>query len=153
MFEILEELDLINRFTSSITIVVFVWMIVVLAVFCDLWDGIYTANKLHEKIRSHKMRRTTDKICEYWRVLFLMFLIDLLAIIAVTRYNLPYASIIFGASFVGVEIKSMFEHIKRRKSGALKIADVLEDIIKCSTHKDAKEMLKVIKDYLESTEK
>lgn len=153
MLEVISELDIINRYSSCITVVVFVWFFVILAVFCDLWDGVYTARKLHERIRSHKIRRTVDKICEYWRVMFIALLLDLLATLASMRYNLPYASLIGGALFVIVEGKSMFEHLKRRKSAALQIKDVLQGIIKCANQKDAVETLKVIKEYFDATEK
>lgn len=153
MLEVISELDIINRYSSCILVVVFVWFFVILAVFCDLWDGVYTARKLHERIRSHKIRRTVDKICEYWRVMFIALLLDLLATLASMRYNLPYASLIGGALFVIVEGKSMFEHLKRRKSAALQIKDVLQGIIKCANQKDAVETLKVIKEYFDATEK
>lgn len=153
MLDILSELNIINRYSSCITVVVFVWFFVILAVFCDLWDGVYTARKMHERIRSHKIRHTVDKICEYWRVLFIALLLDLLATLASMRYNLPYASLGVGALFVGVEGKSMFEHLKRRKSAALQIKDVLQGIIKCANQKDAVETLKIIKEYFDANEK
>ena len=61
--------------THLITCVV-MWALVVSAAFIDLWDRVYTQNKLKKPLTSHLMRKTLGKIGEYWRFLLIALIID-----------------------------------------------------------------------------
>ena len=41
------------------------WLLVIIAVLIDLWDGVMTARKMGKKIHSHKLRITISKMGEY----------------------------------------------------------------------------------------
>ena len=38
------------------------WVLVMIAVLIDLWDGVQTAKKLHKRVHSHKLRVTITKM-------------------------------------------------------------------------------------------
>lgn len=120
-------------------------VVVIGAIMVDLWDGVYTARVTKQRVHSHKLRVTVNKMSEYWRFCIIGFLIDCIGLLF-TWYGLPYLAIAFGAGLVGVEIKSMFEHSKKRKSYTTELPNILLDIMKAVTEKDAKAVIKRITD-------
>lgn len=129
------------------TFFVFLWMILVAAILIDLWDGVHTARKMKEPIRSHRLRITVQKITEYWRLMLIAALVDCVGALF-TFYTIPYLSILFCLCLVGVEAKSMFEHAKRRKSRAVEMKDILGIIIRAVNDKDADNAYRKIREYI-----
>lgn len=124
---------------------------VIVAIFIDLWDGVYTARKTAQKVHSHKLRVTVSKISEYFRLIMLGFLLDGIGVLF-SFYPLPVVSMIFGAGLIGVEIKSILEHIRRRKSHASEITDIIRGIVDCANEKDAKRLVALLMEQKEETE-
>lgn len=120
------------------------WLLVIIAVLIDLWDGVYTARLLGHKVHSHKLRVTVRKIGEYWRIMLMGFVFDTIGILF-PFYAWPYASIIICCAIVFIEGKSMMEHARKRKSRAAEIPSMMKDIIECATEHDALEILRRIK--------
>lgn len=118
-------------------------MVIVGAIMMDLWDGVYTAKVTKVKVHSHKLRVTIEKMSEYWRFCAIGFLIDCIGMIF-TWYDLPFLAIIFGVGLVCVEIKSMFEHAKKRKSSTMDLPKLLKSIQDATTKKDAQAILDFI---------
>lgn len=109
----------------------------------DLWDGVHTARKLKDRVHSHKLRVTIAKMAEYWRFIIIGFLIDCLGIIF-SFYIVPFVAIVFGVGLIVIEIKSMIEHAKRRKSHTAELPDILHKMVACANEKDAHELLEKI---------
>lgn len=99
-----------------------------IAVLLDLRDGVATARRCGQAIRSNKLRVTVTKIIEYWQFVFLGFLADVIAGFA-EFYWLPFVAIIFSIGVIILEGKSMFEHARRRKSGVAKLPSTVADIL------------------------
>lgn len=127
------------------------WILVILAVFIDLWDGVYTARKLGQRVHSHKLRVTIRKIGEYWRFILMGFVADTIGILF-PQYQWPYLSIIICLSIIGIEGKSVMEHAKKRKSKVADIPDMVQEMIDCANKKEAVDIIKRIKDMLEIEE-
>lgn len=109
---------------------------VVMAIMLDLWDGVHTARVMKQRVHSHKLRVTIAKMSEYWRFIIIGFLIDCIGMIF-SFYFMPFVAVIFGTGLIIVEIKSMFEHAKRRKSHTSELADILQKMVECANDKDA----------------
>lgn len=118
-------------------------ILVVLAIILDLWDGVHTAKCLNERLHSHKLRVTISKMSEYWRFILIGFLIDCIGIIF-SFYIIPYITILFGVGLIVVEIRSMFEHAKKRKSHTTELPDILRKIVECANEKDAHDLVEKI---------
>lgn len=118
-------------------------LLVIIAIMLDLWDGVYTAKKTEERVHSHKLRVTIAKMSEYWRFLLIAFLVDCLGVIF-DFYFLPFVAVLFGLGLIGVEIKSMFEHAKRRKSHVLDMPKIINSIIAAKDQKDAQKILELL---------
>ena len=119
-------------------------LLVVLAIMLDLWDGVYTAKKTGQKVHSHKLRVTIDKMSEYWRFLIIGFFIDCIGIIF-EFYRFPFVTILFGVGLIAVEIKSMFEHARRRKSHTAELPNLIKQIIECAHEHDAEKILEELR--------
>lgn len=123
------------------------WILVVTAVLVDLSDGVYTARMLKVPIRSHKLRITINKCLEYFRLLILGFILDCFGLMF-PQYGMPYATIVMSLGLVLVEGKSMYEHLKRRKSAAVELKDLLGAIVSAASERDAKAVMREIGRYI-----
>lgn len=116
-----------------------------LAVMLDLNTGITAARKCEERIKSKILRRTVTKILDYYRVLFFGIIIDVLGL-AFPWYSVPYCAILVTMGIVLIEAKSVLENYKKMKSAAQEVPDMVNKIIQAVTTKDAKKVIKEIKD-------
>lgn len=115
-------------------------LLVIMAIMLDLWDGVHTARVTKDRIHSHKLRVTIDKISEYWRFILIGFLIDCIGLIF-SFYFMPFIAVLFGVGLIVIEIKSMFEHAKRRKSHTTDLPLIIRSIVNCANDKDAHDIL------------
>lgn len=94
----------------------------------DTMSGIYTAKKTGEKLRSHRLRKTFEKMAVYW---FFQTLVAIVGVILTLLpwYNLPYLSIILAVAICVTEGRSMWEHSRRRKDGVAKIPETVQELI------------------------
>lgn len=99
-------------------------VVVLAAVVVDLTDALYTARRLGQPVKSHRLRATVAKLSEYWRLVFAGFLADTVALITPV-YTLPFISMVITLGVVWVEIRSLYEHAQKRKSNIVRIPDTL----------------------------
>lgn len=94
----------------------------------DTISGIYTAKKTGEKLRSHRLRKTFEKMAVYW---FFQTLVAIVGVILTLLpwYNLPYLSIALAVAICVTEGHSMWEHSRRRKDGVAKIPETVQELI------------------------
>lgn len=144
MREVFELSHLYKHFGINLAL----WMFVIIAVLIDLWDGVTTARQLKRKIHSHKLRLTINKMGEYWRIMLLGFVFDFIGVIF-PWYGYPYLSILICVGIVLIEIKSVWEHAKKRKSKASELPDMIEDIIKVASKPEAEEIVEKLKNYFD----
>lgn len=124
-----------------------VCIFVIAAIMLDLWDGVHTAKVTNQRVHSHKLRVTINKMGEYWRFIMIGFLVDCIGIFF-SFYLLPFMSVLFGVGLIAVETKSMFEHAKRRKSHTEELPNIIKSIIDCAHEHDAKVILSKISDLI-----
>lgn len=94
----------------------------------DTMSGIYTAKKTGEKLRSHRLRKTFEKMAVYW---FFQTLVAIVGVILTLLpwYNLPYLSIVLAVAICATEGRSMWEHSRRRRDGVAKIPETVQELI------------------------
>lgn len=122
-------------------------LLVILAIIMDLWDGVYTARRIGERIHSHKLRVTLAKISEYFRFIAIGFLVDCVGMLF-PFYFMPYVTMLFGVGLTIVEAKSMFEHARKRHSDTVEVPDIIRSIIACAKEKDAHALIEQIEKRL-----
>lgn len=146
MFELLEKQDMeaiVNYLLVRMAIVLICWAFVFVANFVDFWSGRDTAKAIGEHIDSKGYRRTFVKIGDYYRVLIFALLFDLIGSLF-TFYKLPFASILGSISVIAIELASVLENSKRKKSHAAEVPDIIKKIIQCATTKDGEKILEEI---------
>lgn len=138
----------INHLYQHMGVSLLLWILVILAVLIDLWDGVYTARQMGQRVHSHKLRVTIRKIGEYWRFILMGFVADTIGILF-PFWAWPYLSIIICLAIIFIEGKSVMEHAKRRKSHVAQIPSVITEIVHCACEKDALELIQRIKTMID----
>lgn len=128
------------------SVIVFVCAVLVMAAaFIDMWTGIEAARANKERISSRALRKTVAKIVDYLRVLMFAVLIDVLGLFF-PWYALPYCVILCTLGILLIEGKSVIENFRRKRSHAADVVDMVGRIIDCVDHKDAEELITLIKE-------
>ena len=123
------------------------WAAVLLACFVDLWDAVATAKILEEPVRSRKVRKTIEKFGEYWRPQVMCLLADII-LFPMSWYEMPWASIGLSLVEIGIELRSVYEHQRKRKSRSSQVPKLIGQIVEAATEKDAKNVLKALMDII-----
>ena len=150
MFELLEKQDMeaiVNYFLIRMAIVLVCWTFVFIANFVDFWSGRSTAKAIGEYLDSKGYRRTFVKIADYYRVLIFFLLFDLIGSLF-TFYKLPFASILGSVSVIAIELSSVIENSRRKKSHSAEIPSIIKKIVQCATAKDGEKILDEIRKEL-----
>ncbi len=136
--------------TALITLVC--WCIMVVAVTIDLWTGIDKAKTRGERIHSRVLRRTVVKIGEYWRVLVMFLLFDIVASF-IAAYDLPYGTMVGAVCILVIELRSVFENLSAKRSAASQIPDTLARIVQCKDVDQARQIMGELLKNLPNKEK
>ena len=123
---------IVQDIRGGITIIFICSLLICIACLMDMWTGIDAARANKEKIRSKPLRKTGMKIVDYFRLIIIFVLIDILGL-CFPWYNLPYGAIIGTAGVLFVEGFSVVENLRRKRSHAAEVADVAAKIVKCLT--------------------
>lgn len=140
----MESIISIEKFKLFLGVFLAVCLFVIVAIMLDLWDGVHTARKTHERVHSHKLRATIAKMSEYFRFVVIGFLVDCLGYFF-SFYLMPFVAILFGVGLIVVEAKSMFEHARRRQSHSSELPDIIKSIMDCAHEKDARKIIAQLK--------
>ena len=136
---------IVQDIRGGITIIFICSILICIACLMDMWTGIDAARANKEKIRSKPLRKTGMKIVDYFRLIIIFVLIDILGL-CFPWYNLPYGAVIGTAGVLFVEGFSVVENLRRKRSHAAQVADVAAKIVKCLTTEDAEKIIKMIKE-------
>lgn len=119
------------------------WIGMAVSCFADMWSGVSTARALGEKVHSHRLRETVQKIKDYAGVLLPFMFVDLIGGLF-SFYFLPFCEMLIGIGSMLIEGWSIFENKKRKKSHAALIPELAKDIVKCAREKDAEALIETI---------
>ena len=136
---------IVQDIRGGITIIFICSILICIACLMDMWTGIDAARANKEKIRSKPLRKTGMKIVDYFRLIIIFVLIDILGL-CFPWYNLPYGAVIGTAGVLFIEGFSVVENLRRKRSHAAEVADVAAKIVKCLTTEDAEKIIKMIKE-------
>lgn len=152
MFELIEKGDInamVDYLIVRMAIVLACWTFVFAANMLDFWSGRDTAKALGEKIDSKGFRRTITKVGDYYRVLMFTLLFDLIGCLF-PFYKLPFASVLASIAVIAIELSSVIENSRRKKSHAGDLPDMVKQIIQCATAKDGEKILQEIQKQLKA---
>ena len=133
-----------DRLRSLSLVLVVFYFCILIAIFVDLSAGVDKARRNGEIRTSYGFRRTIYKIRDYFSVIMLFTLADVVASI---WFTLPFFTAVGTIAMVFIEAKSVYENKKDVNKGIKDLPDVLFQILK---NKDkSEELLK----FLESNNK
>lgn len=132
-----------ERLYMHLILTLLCWLVTLIAVFLDMWDGVKTAKVLRQKVSSKGLRKTVTKYSDYWRLLLFGLLFDLLGCFF-SWYLYPYITIVITVAVLFIEFKSLIEHAQRRKDATAEIPDIISSIINCVKEQDAEAILRKI---------
>ena len=118
--------DWLRMKSLSLVLVVFYFCILV-AILVDLAAGIDKAKRNGEMRTSYGLRRTIHKIRDYFSVIMLFTLADIVASI---WFTLPFFTAVGTIAMVFIEAKSVYENKKDINKGIKDLPDVLLKILK-----------------------
>lgn len=139
------HLNVTQDIQHGTTIIFICCILIVVASFIDMWTGIDAARTMKEPISSRSLRKTVTKIIDYLRVLLFSVLIDILGL-CFTWYIIPYCAILATLGVLLIEFRSVIENSRKKRSHAAEIVDVVAQIVKCATDKDAEKIINLIKE-------
>lgn len=139
--------DILSRYTETFvaayaSLILGTWLATIVATLLDLWTGVEKARALGEEIDSHNLRRTVKKIGDYWRVQVFGLMVDVFASLWL---NFPAASLLCGLGVLLIEARSVIENMRRKRSAAAGLPDVLTRIIKARSRRDAEGILELLR--------
>lgn len=130
--------------TRGSTIIFVCCILVIAAALIDMWTGVDAARVNKERIRSHSLRKTVRKVIDYLRIIIFAVLIDILGLFF-PWYELPYACAVVTLGVLLIEGKSVIENLKKKRSSAAEVLDIVQKIVECADEKDAKKLIGIIK--------
>lgn len=134
-----------------------IYSLVLLVIFLDLWAGCRKAKQRGEYRSSFGYRKTVEKVCKYFNMMFVITAIDGVQMLAVcqlneqTAYNLPLIPLFtfIGAIFVGfIELKSIYEKSEDKEKA--KINDAAKLAGQILKNRDTQEIVGAVVEYMKT---
>lgn len=144
LLQFIQEINMAAVY-RHIIVILLCWLLMFISVLVDMWDGVQAARVMKERIDSRGLRRTFSKAGDYWRIMLFGLMFDVLGLLF-TWYIFPYMTILLTVGVILIEFRSVWEHNRKKRSAAAQIPDMIADIIRCATDKDALELIKKIKE-------
>lgn len=135
--------------TAFVALILITWLFNVFATLLDLWSGIDKAKAKGEQIQSGGLRRTINKIGDYWKVQAFALMIDVFGSLF---WGYPFASMIAGLGILLIEARSVIENLKEKRSAAAQLPSVITEIIKAKNNGDALAIINHLKAEIKQEE-
>lgn len=156
MYEGLNIMPFLHAYMAQFIVICIAYFLVLIAIFCDLWAGCRKAKQRGEFRSSFGLRKTIGKVSNYYNMLFVVTIIDVLQMLLVLLLNthttmtlpaLPFLTI-GGCIFAcAIEGKSIFEkNTDKEKARVQETAKMLSEILK---NKDNQEMFGAFLAYVQ----
>ncbi|MEE1288479.1 MAG: phage holin family protein [Bacteroidaceae bacterium] len=121
------HLNITQDVGHGIMIMFLCFILVLFSVVIDLFTGVQAARKCKEKLQSHILRRTVNKVISYLTVVFFGIFIDILGL-CFPWYAIPYCCILCTLGVILIEGKSVIENHAKAKNPAAHVPETVMDI-------------------------
>lgn len=92
------------------------------------------------------MKKTGQKIIDYLRLIIYVLMVDILGMLCLPFYGIPYFVVLVTLGVLLREYKSMKENYELKQSNAIEAIDMAAEIVKCVKPEDAERIIKAIND-------
>lgn len=131
-------------------IILICWLLSFVAVMVDTWSGAVSARARGVRVYSGGLRRAFSKMGDYWRILLMGFIFDIIASF-IAWYSLPFATMLIAAAVCIIEGLSVVENEKAKKSNAGKLPEYMAELLRSAKRQDIETLLNVLKNDKEIT--
>lgn len=121
------HLNITQDIGHGIMVMFLCFVLVLFSVVIDLFTGIQAAKKCREKIQSHILRRTVNKVISYLTVVFFGIFIDILGL-CFPWYSIPYCCVFVTLACILIEGKSVIENHSKAKLPAANVPEQVAEI-------------------------
>ena len=121
------HLNITQDIGHGIMVMFLCFILVLFSVVIDLFTGIQAAKKCKEKIQSHILRRTVNKVISYLTVVFFGIFIDILGL-CFPWYTIPYCCVFVTLAVILIEGKSVIENHSKAKLPAANVPEQVAEI-------------------------
>jgi phage-related holin len=146
------HLNITQDIGHGIMVMFLCFILVLFSVVIDLFTGIQAAKKCKEKLQSHILRRTVNKVISYLTVVFFGIFIDILGL-CFPWYAIPYCCILCTLGVILIEGKSVIENHAKAKNPAANVPETVMDIAEKLGKYDNLDSLKQALEILEKSSK
>ena len=146
------HLNITQDIGHGIMIMFLCFILVLFSVVIDLFTGVQAARKCREKVQSHILRRTVNKVISYLTVVFFGIFIDILGL-CFPWYAIPYCCILCTLGVILIEGKSVIENHAKAKNPAAHVPETVLDIAEKLGKYDNLDSLKQALEILEKSSK
>lgn len=128
-------------------IIIFVCCVfVVFATLFDFWSAYEAVKAGKEKLSSIPMKKTGQKIIDYLRLVLYVLMVDVLGLMCLPFYSIPYFVVLITLCILYREGKSMKENYELKQSNTIEALDMATEIVKCMSKEEAEKIIKAIND-------
>lgn len=128
-------------------IIIFVCCVfVVFATLFDFWSAYEAVKARKEKLSSSPMKKTGQKIIDYLRLVLYVLMVDVLGLMCLPFYSIPYFVVLITLCILYREGKSMKENYELKQSNTIEALDMTTEIVKCMSKEEAEKIIKAIND-------
>ena len=119
----MENANEMYRLALAGLVVVMEYCLVMMSVLADLWSGIRKAKKRGEARRSEALRRTVNKLSQYYNVMLSLTVVDAMQMGLATYVRMacdwnvpvvPVFTVIGALGIAAIEVKSIFEKAEEK---------------------------------------
>ena len=146
------HLNITQDIGHGIMVMFLCFVLVLFSVVIDLFTGVQAAKKCREKLQSHILRRTVNKVISYLTVVFFGIFIDVLGL-CFPWYAIPYCCIIITLCCILIEGKSVIENHAKAKNPAAHVPETVMDIAEKLRKSDNLDNLRQALEILEKSSK
>lgn len=112
--------------SALLTVIAVLYACIFLSVLIDLFFGVKRAKRLKIARTSFGYRRTITKLTSYFGLMLMLTIADIAASIL---FKMPYFTVLGTIGIVIVEVKSVFENLKKEEKGMEEIQKTIFNLL------------------------
>lgn len=141
--EIIQELELANFAVKEAFWFLLFSSLTFGAILVDLSTGVSKARALKQKIYSGGLRKSFIKLKEYLAIFYFGVVVDIA--LAIVWKQMPIGVAVTGIAASAIELISVVENLRLKKSSACKLPEVIAKMIAVKDEEDAAKLLDDLK--------
>ena len=116
----------------------------IMASLLDMWTALEVVRAGKKKPESRPLMKTGKKIIDYFRLILVVSMVDILGLLCFNFYAAPYVVVLITVGIISREALSMRENYALKKSVAFESVEIASKIVQCLKEDEAEKIIKYI---------